>query len=124
MLDVEFTKRLRDFELKVEFAGGEASTLVLVGETGSGKSTVLNILAGFLSPDRGRIALDGDVYVDSDHNVAVAPYMRPIGYVFQDYALFPHLTAVDNVAFGLRLRRRRAHGAAAGARNLGTARYR
>jgi molybdate transport system ATP-binding protein len=116
MLDVEFTKRLRDFELKVEFAGGEASTLVLVGETGSGKSTVLNILAGFLSPDRGRIALDGDVYVDSDHNVAVAPHLRQIGYVFQDYALFPHLTAVDNVAFGLRSQgvevrtaRRRAH---------------
>jgi molybdate transport system ATP-binding protein len=116
VLDAAFTKRLREFELTVKFTADEASTLVLVGETGSGKSTVLNILAGFLSPDRGRVALDGDVYVDSDHNIAVAPYLRPIGYVFQDYALFPHLTAVDNVAFGLRSQgvgaraaRRRAH---------------
>jgi molybdate transport system ATP-binding protein len=102
VLDAAFTKRLRDFELTVNFAADEASTLVLVGETGSGKTTVLNILAGFLSPERGRIVLDGEVYVDCDRNVAVAPYLRPIGYVFQDYALFPHLTALDNVAFGLR----------------------
>jgi len=102
VLDAAFTKRLRDFELTVNFAADAASTLVLVGETGSGKTTVLNVLAGFLSPERGRIVLDGEVYVDSDRNVAVAPYLRPIGYVFQDYALFPHLTALDNVAFGLR----------------------
>jgi molybdate transport system ATP-binding protein len=75
---------------------------VLVGESGSGKTTILNLLAGLLKPDRGRISLDGEAFVDSDRGIDVPAYLRPIGFVFQDYALFPHLTVFENVAFALR----------------------
>ena len=73
-----------------------------MGASGAGKSTILNILAGLIHPDRGTIRLDGGTYFASDLNIAVPPAERDVGYVFQDYALFPHLTVAENVAFGLR----------------------
>ncbi len=73
--------------------------LVLLGPSGCGKTTVLNLVAGFLVPDAGRIVLDG---VDI---TAQPPHRRDMGMVFQDYALFPHMTLRENVAFGLRMRR-------------------
>jgi len=75
---------------------------VLVGESGSGKTTALRLLAGLLMPDEGKIELDSAVYYHSKRNVFVPPEKRSVGYVAQDYALFPHLTALENVAFGLR----------------------
>jgi molybdate transport system ATP-binding protein len=79
--------------------------LVLVGASGAGKSTILNILAGLTQPDQGTIRLDGGTYLASDLNIMVPTAARDIGYVFQDYALFPHLTVAENVAFGLRAQR-------------------
>ena len=75
---------------------------MLVGESGSGKTTALRLLAGLLEPAEGRIELDGLTYFDSSRNLSVVPHKRPIGYVAQDYALFPHLNVLENVAFGLR----------------------
>ncbi|HTD48936.1 MAG TPA: ABC transporter ATP-binding protein [bacterium] len=102
MLQAEITKQLRDFPLAVDFSEESGKTLVLVGESGAGKSTILNLLAGLLHPDHGRIVVDGMTLFQSDPRVAVAAYQRPVGYVFQDYALFPHLSVFENVAFGLR----------------------
>ncbi len=75
---------------------------MLLGESGSGKTTVLRLLAGLLYPQRGRISLGKKLYFDSEMHVAVPPQERPFGYVFQDYALFPHLSVFENIAFGLR----------------------
>jgi len=75
---------------------------VLVGESGAGKSTVLRLVAGLEHPDEGRIELDGRAYADTAAGVAVPAWRRSVGFVFQDYALFPHLSVTENVMFGLR----------------------
>src|SRR4029078_3484558 len=77
-----------------------AETVALVGPSGAGKSTVLRAIAGLKRPDRGRIALGDDVWVDEDARVDRAPEERSVGLVFQEYALFPHMTVRRNVAFG------------------------
>jgi molybdate transport system ATP-binding protein len=89
-------------DVRFEVARGE--TLVLLGPNGAGKSTVLRVLAGLLGPQEGQVRL-GDIVLDdprAGHHMP--PFRRPIGMVFQDYLLFPHLTVLDNVAFGLRSR--------------------
>ena len=73
--------------------------LTLLGPSGCGKTTLLNLIAGFLAPERGRILIDGEDVT------SVPPYRRSIGMVFQNYALFPHMTVAGNVAFGLRMRK-------------------
>jgi len=110
VLVAQCAKRLGEFDLDVELHMENAETLVLVGENGAGKTTILNLLAGILHPDRGRIVLDGVVYFDSGLGVVVPAHARSVGYVFQDYALFPHLSVLDNIAFGLRAQG--IHGAA------------
>ncbi|HSD58044.1 MAG TPA: ABC transporter ATP-binding protein [Methanotrichaceae archaeon] len=105
MLEIDVSKRLRDFNLEVKLNVPEGEILMLVGDNGCGKTTLLNLVAGLISPDEGRIALDGRPLFDSAQRVSVAPEARNIGYVFQSYALFPHMSVYDNVAFGLRTRR-------------------
>lgn len=102
MLEAALAIRLGAFELEIELLAEAGQTLVLVGESGSGKTTTLHLLAGLLHPRHGRIALDGIVLCDTERKIAVPAHRRPIGYVFQEYALFPHLSALENVAFGLR----------------------
>jgi iron(III) transport system ATP-binding protein len=87
-------------ELNLKLGKGEF--LSLLGPSGSGKTTVLRLIAGLEEPDRGRIAIGGQVVADAQTGVWVPPERRGIGIVFQDYALFPHMTALQNVAFGLR----------------------
>jgi len=101
MLEVDVKKRLRDFRLDVKLGVAKGEILMLVGDNGCGKTTLLNLVAGLQSPDEGRIALDGRPLFDSSLKVNVAPEARNIGYVFQSYALFPHMSVYDNVAFGL-----------------------
>ena len=89
-------------ELDLQVADGEV--LALLGPNGAGKSTLLRVLAGLLPPDAGLVSVDGAVWDDPGAGVHRAPHERLVGMVFQDYLLFPHLSAVDNVAFGLRTR--------------------
>lgn len=105
MLEVDIKKRLRDFDLEVTAQIAEGEILMLVGDNGCGKTTLLNLIAGLLKPDEGMIAIDGRPLFDSGLKIDVAPEMRNIGYVFQSYALFPHMSVFDNVAFGLRTRK-------------------
>lgn len=105
MLELDVKKQLRDFELEVKIEVAEGEILMLVGDNGCGKTTLLNLVAGLISPDSGRIALNGKPLYDSDMRIRVAPEARNIGYVFQSYALFPHMSVYDNVAFGLRTRK-------------------
>jgi molybdate transport system ATP-binding protein len=105
------------FEAAFEVAAGE--TLALVGPSGAGKSTALALAAGLLRPDRGRIACAGEVWCDTGGGVLLSPEARRAGLLFQDYALFPHLTVRENVAYGPRARgRRRPEAEAAAARWL------
>lgn len=105
MLEIDIKKKLRDFDLQLKLDVGSGQTMMLVGDNGCGKTTLLNLIAGLDRPDAGRIALDGRALYDSDLGIELPPEVRGIGYVFQSYALFPHLSVFDNVAFGLRTRK-------------------
>jgi molybdate transport system ATP-binding protein len=115
LLEVEAQTRLGGFELDVALSAPAGACLALAGPSGAGKSTVLRIVAGLLRPARGVVRCDGEVWLDTARRVDVPPERRRCGYVFQDYALFEHLTAWQNVAYPLRRlpraqRRRRAEG--------------
>jgi len=104
-LQVCLRKRFRAFELDVEWQAGDG-VAVLFGPSGAGKTVTLQCLAGLMRPDAGRVVVDGRVLFDSDTGVSVPPQQRRVGYVFQGYALFPHLTVAGNIGFGLRDRPR------------------
>lgn len=103
-LDVSIRRRLvhedRTFELDVRFASS-SRRVVLLGPSGAGKSLTLRAIAGLMTPEHGYIRLDGQTFFDRDQRVNLSPRQRRIGYLFQDYALFPHLTVAQNVAFAL-----------------------
>jgi molybdate transport system ATP-binding protein len=88
------------FDLDIAFRS-DATRLVLFGPSGAGKSLTLKAIAGLLRPDQGRIALDGELLFDSQAQIDVPARDRRLGYLFQEYALFPHLTVRQNIAFGL-----------------------
>jgi ABC-type sulfate/molybdate transport systems ATPase subunit len=104
MLEVNIKKGLRDFDLCLKLDIDRGRTLMLVGDNGCGKTSLLNLVAGLDTPDEGRISLDGRALFDSEKGINIPPESRGIGYVFQSYALFPHMSVYDNVAFGLRVR--------------------
>ena len=116
MLDVAIKKQFAanghtNFALDVAFAANQGITVVF-GSSGSGKTTTLRSIAGMVTPDAGRIALSDSVYFDSDARVNLSMQKRRVGFVFQDYLLFPHLTAAENVAYGAKAesdRARRQH---------------
>ncbi len=105
MLSVQIRKALREYRLEVAFDVNPSETLVIIGPSGCGKTTTLNAIAGLVRPDDGRITLDGRVLWDHSTRTSTAVERRNVGYVFQDFALFPHLTVSENVAYGLRARR-------------------
>ncbi|MDD5543339.1 MAG: ABC transporter ATP-binding protein [Acidobacteriia bacterium] len=105
MLKATLKKKLTAFDLEVSLEVEKAFPLVIVGENGAGKTTVLNLLTGLVPPDEGRVELNGKIFCDTARGFHLAPEHREIGYVFQDAALFSHLTVYENVAFGLRARR-------------------
>lgn len=90
----------RSFELNVDFSS-EAEIIVLMGTSGAGKTMTLQALSGLLTPDAGHISVKGRVLFDSAAGINLPPQQRGIGYVFQDYALFPHFSVAGNLAFGL-----------------------
>jgi molybdate transport system ATP-binding protein len=99
MLELELRHRAGDLDLDLRFST-QARTLGLFGPSGAGKSSVLNAIAGLLEPDHGRIALDGDIVLDSAAGIRVPTAQRRIGYVFQDGRLFPHLSVRHNLLYG------------------------
>lgn len=100
-LEVDIEKRLGDFHLRAAFSCEEGFTGIL-GASGSGKSMTLKCIAGIEKPDRGRIVLDGRTLFDSEKKIDLPPQRRRVGYLFQHYALFPGMTAKQNILCGLR----------------------
>ena len=101
MLRAEIHAKRRDIELSVEFAVADGHCLALAGPSGAGKTSVLRAVCGLLRPRAGRIALGSGVWFDSVTRRDLRPEQRRCGVVFQDYALFPHMPAWRNVAYGL-----------------------
>jgi molybdate transport system ATP-binding protein len=100
MLSLSVQKRLPGFTLDIGWEAGE-EVVALFGPSGAGKTLTLQCLAGLARPDRGRIVVNGTVVYDSERGLDMPPQRRRVGYVFQGYALFPHLSVADNVAYGL-----------------------
>ena len=100
-LHVDIEKTLGSFHLKVKFEAGN-HVLALLGASGCGKSMTLKCIAGIETPDRGRIVLDGTTLFDSEERVNLPPQRRRVGYLFQQYALFPNMTVAQNIACGVR----------------------
>lgn len=96
-----YQKRKLEFELDVSFSVNEGIT-VLMGHSGSGKTSILRMIAGILAPDEGFIKVRQNTFFDSSQKINLPIQARNVGFVFQDYALFPHLTAEQNIAYGIK----------------------
>ena len=104
-LEVNIQKRLGDFTLNVSFRTEDGGVTGLLGASGCGKSVALRCIAGILRPDAGRIVLNGRTLFDSEQRICLAPQKRNVGYLFQNYALFPNMNVEQNIACGLRRER-------------------
>jgi molybdate transport system ATP-binding protein len=104
MLRAQVALRLGTLDLDVAIDAAPGEIVAVLGPNGAGKSTFLRAVAGLVPLDRGRIELDDVVLTDVSRGIHLPPERRPIGVVFQDYLLFPHLSALENVSFGLRAR--------------------
>jgi molybdate transport system ATP-binding protein len=102
MLRVEVFKQLGEFSIEASFTS-EGRVTGLFGASGAGKTSLINMIAGLLKPDRGIIAIDNETLDDTATRVHVPPYRRRIGYVFQDARLFPHLDVSQNLDYGRRM---------------------
>jgi len=102
MLQVDVRKQLGEFSLEAAFQS-EGRVTGLFGASGAGKTSLVNMIAGLLAPDRGTIALNGEVLDDTAAHIHVPPHRRRIGYVFQDARLFPHLDVRQNLDYGRRM---------------------
>lgn len=106
MIELAVKKHVGDkqssaFRLDIRFSVGEGIT-VLAGASGAGKTTTLRMIAGILAPDEGFIKVGTQTYFDSSRGINLSIQKRRVGFVFQDYALFPHLTAEQNIAYGVK----------------------
>lgn len=98
-INASLVKRLNYFDIEVEFSCATEKMLVMIGPSGGGKTTIIRMLAGLDAPDAGMIVFGEEVWFDSKRRINVKPQARRLGYVFQDYNLFPHLNLYDNAAF-------------------------
>ena len=108
-VEVDIHKDFGAFRLDAAFSAGN-ETLALLGASGCGKSMTLKCIAGVVAPDRGRITVDGEVLFDSERRINVTPQQRRTGLMFQNYALFPQMTVLQNIRAGVRREPNRAAG--------------
>lgn len=99
MINLHLKKKLRYFDLDISLSCPAGKMLVMIGPSGGGKTTIIRMLAGLDEPDEGKIVFKDEVWFDSSGDVCIPPQKRHVGYVFQDYTLFPHLNLYDNAAF-------------------------
>lgn len=94
-----FKKRLKYFDVDISFSCASENMMVMIGPSGGGKTTIVRMLAGLETPDEGRLTFGDEIWFDSASGLNLPPQKRRLGYVFQDYNLFPHLNLFDNAAF-------------------------
>jgi molybdate transport system ATP-binding protein len=106
MVELHINKKLRakggDFQLDIGLNVPQGSLTTIYGQSGAGKTSILRSIAGLLKPDQGEIIFNGEVWYSSEQRINLAPQKRNVGYVFQDYALFPNMTVLENLRFGQR----------------------
>jgi molybdate transport system ATP-binding protein len=102
MIEIDVFRRLGEFEIEVEIAVEASGITALFGQSGAGKTALVDMIAGLSRPERGRIAIDGEVLFDAGQRIDVPPERRRIGYVFQEDRLFPHMSVRANLEYGLR----------------------
>lgn len=129
-IQIDIEKKLSSFLLDIHLDsekyrdGGRPEVIGLLGASGSGKTQTLKCIAGIVRPDRGRILVDGETWFDSGRKICLSPQERGVGYVFQNYALFPNMTVEQNIACGIRgadMQRRLHSRKKTGARNSAAA---
>ncbi|MEI0609746.1 sulfate/molybdate ABC transporter ATP-binding protein [Brachyspira pilosicoli] len=101
-LIVDIKKRLSNFDLDLQFETSDGGVFAILGASGSGKSMALKCIAGIEKPDSGYIELDGKVFYDSKKHINIKPQKRNVGFLFQNYALFPNMTVEENIKTGIR----------------------
>ena len=99
VLEVAVRKALPNFDIDISFTVRAGELKVITGPSGAGKSTIIRLIAGLERPDQGIIAYNGTTWVDREQGIFLPPQKRRLGFVFQDYTLFPHISVYRNVAF-------------------------
>ncbi len=107
MLSIDLKKTWNDFELDVSFDIPRGKITALFGPSGAGKSSVLRLISGLEIAEQGFISNGNETWFDREKGIHLNPQQRSVGFVFQDYALFPHMTVQKNVAYGIKEKRRR-----------------
>ncbi len=103
MIDINIEKQYKDFTLKVSYACEDIGITALLGRSGAGKTSVINMIAGLTQPDRGHITIGDRSVYHSEKNINLPPERRRFGYVFQEGRLFPHLSVMSNLTYGMKL---------------------
>lgn len=103
MMDIHIEKRYKDFDVMLAYSCQDIGITALLGRSGAGKSSVINMIAGLSRPDRGHIVMGGRTVFDSARHIDIAPEKRRFGYVFQDGRLFPHMSVMSNLTYGMKL---------------------
>lgn len=103
MIDINIKKQYGNFNIEIKYNCNEIGITALLGRSGAGKSSVINMMAGLSRPDSGHIIIDNRCVFDSCSNIDIAPDKRRFGYVFQDGRLFPHLSVMSNLTYGMKL---------------------
>ena len=104
-LQIRIRKRLPHFDLSLDIDCPAERMTVVIGPSGAGKTTLMRIIAGLDKPEEGFIRFGEEIWLDTRRRFCLAPQKRRLGYVFQDYPLFPHLTLLENAAFAVRARK-------------------
>lgn len=106
MMEISVVKDLYNpsgvFQLKADLQIPHGKIIALYGASGSGKTTLLKMISGIIKPDSGKIVIDAKIWFDSYKNINLSPQERSVGFVFQDYALFPNMNVIRNIQFGMK----------------------
>ena len=102
MIDIHIQRRQGEFQVNAKFTGKASGVTALFGPSGAGKTSIVNMVAGLTSPDKGHIVINDHCLFDSSKKINLAPEKRRIGYIFQDGRLFPHLSVKSNLTYGMK----------------------